>query len=173
MTLKKLVKLVNFHTGLDLISNSREVKVVMARAIYYKLAYSVLRLGSLERVGSEINKNYATVLYSLKNHWTFMEKDFPEMYTIYNVIIDSINNDIDGVFDFCNEVGKLHLSVNKLKLKNFKLESEVESLKSKINTISESKGHPVLDEIIHSIMSVQPCNFALLKFRLTSVINGL
>ena len=70
--INRLGKIVSTITGRDIRSNSRDHKNVIARSIFYKIAYDFLKrsgcnLGAKSYIAKYIGKNHATVLHALKN----------------------------------------------------------------------------------------------------------
>lgn len=83
MELNRLIDIVSEETGVDIRDRRRKTDYVMARAVYFRLAYRDLGLGSLEDIGKSIGKDHATVLYSLRTTFTQLERYFPHIYRKY------------------------------------------------------------------------------------------
>ena len=173
MTTKELVKLVEFETGVSLRDNSRKTDHVMARAIYYKLGYELLNIGTYNTVGSELGKDHSTVLYSIKNHWFGMRRDFPNLHKAYLRCVDIIEEGVLSSYDYEKKIDHLKTKLGKVKYTNTKLKEQVKMLEDSFSKVVESKGHPVQDEVIGMIMKVNHKNLALFKFRLTGILGGL
>ncbi len=76
MTLNQLADLVSEETGVDIRTQSRKSKYVVARAIYYDIAYNHELLGTLNQIGKEVGRDHASVLYSLRTIVPQMERYF-------------------------------------------------------------------------------------------------
>jgi hypothetical protein len=77
-------------TGLNLRRNTRKREYFLARAIYYKLAKEYT-LCSLDKIGSEIGKDHATVLHGINKFNLEMKKYYPELYDLYeNFSLDTL-----------------------------------------------------------------------------------
>lgn len=83
MELNRLIDIVAEATGVDIRDRRRKTEYVMARAVYFRLAYRDLGLGSLQEVGESLDKDHATVLYSLRTTFNQLERYFPHMYRRY------------------------------------------------------------------------------------------
>lgn len=107
MTLSKLADLVSEETGVDIRTQSRKSKYVVARAIYYDIAYNHELLGTLNQIGKEVGRDHASVLYSLRTIVPQMERYFKYAHAIslkikerleliakdpYNDVIDIVKN---------------------------------------------------------------------------------
>jgi len=82
MTVKKLADLVSEETGVDIRTQSRKSMYVVARAIYYDIAYNHELLGSLSHIGKEVGRDHASVLYSLRTIVPQMERYFKHGHAI-------------------------------------------------------------------------------------------
>lgn len=102
MTPKQVLELVQGYTDLDLRTPSRDIHNVMYRAVYYQLAYKDLGVGGLNAISREVNRGHATALHSLSNHFLFIERDFPEIYSCYLTIKKQLT---------CSDIKKMPVSV--------------------------------------------------------------
>lgn len=77
MVLEKLLKRVNNHFDIDITQNSRKRELVMARAAFFWIARKKTRY-STSRIGSMVNRNHSTVLYSMNNfeNWLNFDSNF-------------------------------------------------------------------------------------------------
>lgn len=75
MELKRIVYLVNEAFNVDIMIKSRKRDVVMARAVYYWVAKNTTS-HSLTTIGEFVNKDHATVIYSLNSieDWILYDK---------------------------------------------------------------------------------------------------
>lgn len=62
-----LINIIENEIGFKIDTKSRKEKHVIARCIYYDLAYNILKMGGLEEVGSVVGKDHSSVLHSLSN----------------------------------------------------------------------------------------------------------
>lgn len=131
MNLDILIDTVNTKTGLDIRDSKKTTDQVMARCIYYKLAYEDFRLGSLQMVAMKVGKNHATVLHAIKNLFPVMHTYFPQMYKDYI----SIKRDLDGI----SESDILDEKYNDLLKKYNELMSNDSEIMSIIRRVPEDK----------------------------------
>ena len=82
MNIKQLADLVSEETGVNIRTQSRKTKYVIARAIFYDIAYNVEKLGSLEQIGKEVDRDHASVLHSLRTIIPQMERYFKHGYAM-------------------------------------------------------------------------------------------
>ena len=114
--LREIKTLIENEVGYPLDKNSRKREVVMARALYYKIArdlYSGSNKLTLRKIGEELGKDHATVLHGLRKVSPFVLKD-----TYFNNVYKSV----------------LHV-IDKSKYENFS-ESEAENERLKSENIS-------------------------------------
>lgn len=88
MNLDRLIEIVSSITEVDLKSRCRDNDHVFARAIYYEIAYNRLLLGSYKSIGESVNKDHATVIYSIKNIFPNLRNYSPRSYSHYKKVID-------------------------------------------------------------------------------------
>lgn len=84
MTSKLVKEIVEDYYKLKIDSKTRQRKYVEARAVYYKLLRESSRM-SLQAIGNTMNRDHATVLYSLRQIKDWLEYD-NEMNRDYNTI---------------------------------------------------------------------------------------
>ena len=101
-------------TGVDdIFIRSRKRIYVNCRAVYFKLCKVKNPTMTLYQIGQDLNFNHATVLNSINNTFTTLEKYEPYYYNIYKQILNGIidkDNDIDSDYkltDLINEYKKL------------------------------------------------------------------
>jgi len=82
MTLNELADLVSKETEVDIRNRSRKTKYVVARAIFYDIAYNHMGMGSLHQIGEEVGKDHASVLHSLRTMVPQMERYFKDGYAM-------------------------------------------------------------------------------------------
>ena len=85
-TLKKIVK-DNTNVNIDVVSRKREY--TEARGIFYKIARLKEKL-SYHKISDSVNKNHATVIYSVRNFEYWMKSD-KELEKLYNKTLQSYN----------------------------------------------------------------------------------
>jgi len=100
---QRIEKIVSTVTGRDLRSPIRDHKNVMARSIFYKIAYDYLlkngvKRGAKQYVARCMNKNHATTLYALKNFKAdilkspFNKKMYDKCVEVFNSLGDVYTN---------------------------------------------------------------------------------
>ena len=111
-------------TGLDLRRNTRKREYFLVRAIYYKLAKEYT-LCSLDKIGSELNKDHATVLHGINKFNLEMKKYYPELYELYENFrlrypVELFNNDDDipAPEEISSIVKRINDMDNQLKVKD-------------------------------------------------------
>lgn len=82
MTLNQLADLVSEETGVDIRSRSRKTKYVVARAIFFDIAYNHMSMGSLHQIGEVVDKDHASVLHSLRTMVPQMKRYFKDGHAI-------------------------------------------------------------------------------------------
>ena len=74
MELKYLIKKVNKHFDCDIRKDTREREVVMARGAFFWLAKHTSKK-SVKKIGAAVNRDHASVVYSLKNFSDWLRFD--------------------------------------------------------------------------------------------------
>lgn len=74
MHLKYLINKVNKHFNCDITKESRKRNIVMSRATYFWLARHTTG-HSLQKIGSSVNRDHASVLHSLRNFDDWLKFD--------------------------------------------------------------------------------------------------
>jgi hypothetical protein len=72
----------------DLKSKKRDTKHFRARSVFYKLCFKLCYKPTYQAIGDSVNKNHATVLYSVKNFKNNLKFD-PIMKDMYNTIVST------------------------------------------------------------------------------------
>ena len=147
--INRLEKIVSTITGTDIKSNSRDHKNVIARSIFYKIAYDYMcrvgvRIGAKNYIAKYMGKNHATVLHALKNFdrdittYGVNKKMYDRSYEVFESIADTYTNvdDRDVEIDnLKNKITKLQLQLKEAK----PYRQEVETLVDLVNTIPKDK----------------------------------
>ena len=147
--INRLEKIVSTITGIDIKSNSRDHKNVIARSIFYKIGYDFLKrsgynLGAKSYIAKYMGKNHATVLHALKNFdrdittYAVNKKMYDRSYEVFESIADTYTNvdDRDVEIDnLKNKITKLQLQLKEAK----PYRQEVETLVDLVNTIPKDK----------------------------------
>jgi hypothetical protein len=147
--INRLEKIVSTITGRDIRSNSRDHKNVIARSIFYKIAYDFLKrsgcnLGAKSYIAKYIGKNHATVLHALKNFdrdiipYAMNRKIYDKSYEVFQSLADTYTTIDDRDVEIDNLKNKM--TELQLQLKEAKpYRQEVETLVDLVNTIPEDK----------------------------------
>lgn len=147
--INRLEKIVSTITGRDIRSKSREHKNIIARSIFYKIAYDFLKrsgysLGAKSYISKYMGRNHATVLHSLKNFdrditpYTVNKKMYDRSYEVFESVADTYTaiDDKDVEIDnLKNKITELQLQLKEAK----PYRQEVETLVDLVNTIPEDK----------------------------------
>lgn len=86
ITLEKLIDVVGEELKINLRENSRRRDVVVARAVYYQLAFKDLRLATLTRIGKSLGKDHATVLHGIKTVIPMLDMYYPRVAEKYRLL---------------------------------------------------------------------------------------
>lgn len=131
--MEEVKKIVNRHFNLDINNNTRKERYVFARACYYKACRDYLGL-PLHKISGSLNKNHATVLWSLKNLPDLLKYN-KQLQREYELIMTKLK-----FFCYHNETltaRKLVLKYNKLLFDNDILRGEIHELNELIYKLSE------------------------------------
>lgn len=147
--INRLEKIVSSITGRDIRSNSRDHKNVIARSIFYKIAYDFLKrsgcnLGVKSYIAKYIRKNHATIIHALKNFdrditpYAINRKMYDKSYEVFQSLADTYTTIDDRDVEIDNLKNKM--TELQLQLKEVKpYRQEVETLVDLVNTIPEDK----------------------------------
>jgi chromosomal replication initiation ATPase DnaA len=126
MDLQKLIKKVNNHFECDITENTRQREVVMARGAYFWLSKQTTNK-SLKKIGESVNRDHASVIYSLRNFNDWLRFD-----EFFNASFESLK------INLLNEYNKNNMNAetllyryNCLLIENDILKNELKKLKSK------------------------------------------
>ena len=86
ITLEKLIDVVSEELKINLRENSRRRDVIVARAIYYQLAFKDLRISSSTQVGKALGKDHATVLHGIKTVIPMLDMYYPRVAESYRLL---------------------------------------------------------------------------------------
>jgi hypothetical protein len=160
MNLEKLVDIVSEETGTYLRSRCRDNDHVLARAIFYDLAYNKLRLGSLAAIGKSVGRNHATVLHSLNNVLPHIKNHYREMHSHRMNLLNQFALDEDTFNE--DTIDRITSKYNELKERYDNIVAELDS-----NEDTEAS------ELISSIRRVPPDKLSVLKLRLDAIMRML
>jgi chromosomal replication initiation ATPase DnaA len=161
MTLEELADKVGEVFGLDIRSKSRRQENIVARCIYYKLAYDDLVLGSLDSVGLEVGKEHATVIHSLKNIFPTINTYFPSDYKKYVNLKESLLANYGDKMDSVNHIISSYETL---------LESYRVALFDDTETVAEEG---IDSELMQLVFSVEDDKKELLLERLKPIVRIL
>jgi len=146
MKLDKLAEIVSDEIGLDLRSRCRDANHVMARTIYFDLAYNKFKLGSLKQVGNAVGRDHATVIHCLNNIFPHMKMYYKEMELHYKNLLSYLSeyfNNRQDVDSYENASAKLYNDYLKLKHKfeelNMPENDTIRQMVSSMKNLSEDK----------------------------------
>ena len=156
MTLQDIRKEVEAMIYFKLSEPRRKRRNVYARAVYFKLSRELCPLESLERIGSSINKDHATVLHAINNVFPSLEA-YEE--TFYNVYVQAKSRLLErygsGDLDASKFESSAFLGVHKQyssKLSEYK--KKYEDIKNKYDELLKSKDNSALGEAIDMLKRV-------------------
>ena len=89
MKIEKLKRIVKENTNIDIDVVSRKREYTEARGIFYQIARIKEKL-SYHKISDSVNKNHATIIYSVKNFEYWM-KGNKELKELYNKTLESYN----------------------------------------------------------------------------------
>jgi len=124
--MEELKKIVNRHFNLDINNNTRKERYVFARACYYKACRDYLNI-PYHQISDSLNKNHATILWSLKSLPDLLKYN-KQLQRDYELVMTKLK-----FFCFHNE----ELSAKKLVLKYNNLLFETEILRGEIDELNE------------------------------------
>jgi hypothetical protein len=156
MELEKLIDLVIEHTGIDIRNKRRKMEYVMARCIYFKIAYDDLHIASLHQIGDSLGKDHATVLHSVRTSFYQLEKYFPTLYRKYLTILDLVRGIKSG-----DRPAERDLVEDRLQQKD----NEIESLNRQIQSMTDGS----LSSIINILRRVPEEKLELFKVRIEAI----
>jgi len=134
MTKELINEIVNQYFDLNINTSTRKRHYVEARATYYKLCRDFTNL-SLETIGSDLNKNHATVLHGIKqlDNWMKQDSRIKNNYKLLKNKIFNIEQE-EEVIEI-NEGLVLRYATLKEQVKN--LQEANEELSKQLNEITE------------------------------------
>lgn len=163
MNLEELVDIVSEETGKDLRSRCRDNDHVLARAIFYDLAYNKLRLGSMDVIGNSVGRNHATVIHSLNNVLPHIKNHYKEMHYHRINLLNSFASEEDTFYETPQDtIDRITSEYNELKERYDNLAAELDS-----NENTEAS------ELISSIRRVPSEKLSILKLRVEAIIRML
>lgn len=147
--INRLEKIVSTITGKDIRGGSRDHKRVIARSIFYKIAYDFLKrsgydLGAKSYIAKYMGKNHATIIHALKNFdrditpYAVNKKMYDRSYEVFESLADTYTtiDDRDVEIDnLKNKITELQLQLKEAK----PYRQEVETLVDLVNTIPRDK----------------------------------
>jgi hypothetical protein len=131
--MEELKKIINQHFNINIDKVSRKSIYVFARGCYYKGCRDYLKL-PLKAIGDSVNKDHATVLYSLRELPNIIKYD-KILKKDYDIVMTKMK-----FFSITNEkltAQKLVLKYNKLLFDNDILRGEINELNELIFILSE------------------------------------
>lgn len=156
MTLEKLDKIVSSSFGVDIKSKSRDTHNVMARVVFYDLAYNKFKVTSLSMIGKYVGRTHATVLHSINNTLPSMPKFYKHHDSIYKDILRKIFYDND--FDETD-----YMKLEKLRL-------QYNDLLEKYNDACNVDDSSDRSQLISSIIGLPEDKVPILKLRVDAIL---
>ena len=158
MTLETLDKIVSSSFDVDIKSKSRHIDIVMARAIFYDLAYNKFKISSLSRIGKYVGKHHTTVLHSLNNLLPIIPKCYKYHDNVYKDILRRIFVYDDKDFD--------ETDYTKLE----KLRIQYNDLLEKYNNACNGDDDSDRSQLISSIRRLPEDKVPILKLRVDAIL---
>lgn len=156
MTLQDIKKEIESIIDFKLSEPRRKRRNVYARAVYFKLSRELCPLESLERIGSSMNKDHATVLHAINNVFPSLEA-YEE--TFYNVYMQAKSRLLERYASgdlYASKVeSSAFLGVHKQyssKLSEYK--HKYKDIKDKYNELLKKNDNSTLDEAIDMLKRV-------------------
>lgn len=160
---QRISKIVSTVTGRDLKSPIREHKNVMARSIFYKIAYDYLvkngyNRGAKQYVAKCMNKNHATALYALRNFE-------------YDILGSPLNK---KMYDKCVEVfdslGDVYTTMDERDVTIDKLKNKITDLQLQLK---EARPYREEIQLLVELVDKVPSNkIADAEFRILTMLKG-
>lgn len=158
MTLEKLDKIVSSSFGVDIKSNNRDTHNVMARVVFYDLAYNKFKVTSLSMIGKYVGRTHATVLHSINNTLPSMPKFYKYHNNIYKDILRKIFIYNDNDFDDTD-----YMKLEKLRL-------QYNDLLEKYNDACNGDDDSDRSQLISSIRRLPEDKVPILKLRVDAIL---
>lgn len=163
MTLEELIEIVSKQTNVDIKSKCRDTDHVLARAIYFDLAYSKLKLGSMSSIGKSVNRDHATVIHALRNVLPHIKKHYRVMHSHRVKLLNRFVFDEDYMEETAEERAD-------------KLTKQYSELKEKYDNILlhlQGNDNDELNQLVSSIRRVPEEKLSILKLRVDAMIRML
>lgn len=127
--LKQIRQLIEDQVGFSLDLNTRKRDVVLARAVYYKVARDFRgerNQISLSDIGKELGKNHATVLHAL-NNVSFHIMDDEYYSDLYKIVMNEVSENV-GAKRYMLASDDTHTRAVGLYLENVRLRKKLKDL---------------------------------------------
>jgi hypothetical protein len=124
---ERLKEIILKETDIDVSKNSRKHNIIEARALYFYLIKHFKPKMTLQEIAESVNKNHATVIHSLNNYEMY-EKFNRDLRSLRNIIVNQMDEEnVLNTED--NELLKLELKKNKLRISELEIELEESNLR--------------------------------------------
>jgi len=124
---ERLKEIILKETDIDVSKNSRKHNIIEARALYFYLVKHFKPKMTLQEIAESVNKNHATVIHSLNNYEMY-EKFNRDLRSLRNIIVNQMDEEnVLNTED--NELLKLELKKNKLRISELEIELEESNLR--------------------------------------------
>ena len=159
----RIEKIVKTVTGRDLRSKLRDHKNVMARSIFYKIAYDYLcicgvRVGAKNYVAKYMNKNHATALHAMNN--------FDE-----DILLSPLNK---KMYDTCVEVfgslGDIYKSIDKRDLEIDDLKNKITDLQLQLSSVRPYRKD--IEHLVDLLLKIPSDKIDDAEFRIQVMLKG-
>ena len=160
MNLQKLKYLVSDRFGVDIASKCRDTDHVVARAVFFEIAYNKYRFGTLKSIGEYVNRDHATVLHGIKKIFPQIKIYYPRQYDIYKYIIRELYLDVEFKYRETTEE-----RLEKISVKYEDVLEKYNKLLSEQNNCSDEK-----ESLIESIRRVPDDKVPILKLRVDAIL---
>ena len=159
----RIEKIVKTVTGRDLRSKVRYHKNVMARSIFYKIAYDYLcrcgvRIGAKNYVAKYMNKNHATALHAMNN--------FDE-----DILLSPLNK---KMYDTCVEVfgslGDIYKSIDKRDLEIDDLKNKITDLQLQLSSVRPYRKD--IEHLVDLLLEIPSNKIDDAEFRIQVMLKG-
>lgn len=161
MKLDKLAEIVSDETGVDLRSKCRDANHVVARTVYFDLAYNKFKLGSLKEVGKAVGRDHATVIHCLNNILPHMKIYYKEMEAHHR-----------NLFSYLSEYFSSKEESSSYEDASAKLFNDYLKLKQKFEELN-MPDNETIRQIVSSMKDLPDDKLSKLKVRVDAIIQML
>ena len=159
----RLEKIVSTITGRDIRDKKRDHKTIIARSIFYKIAYDFLkrsgfRAGAKSYIAKCMSKNHATILHSLKN---FNNDISP--YDMNRKVYDKCVEVFDSLAEVYTSIDERDVEIDSLKNKIIDLQLQLKEVRPYSSDI---------EALVNLIKKIPKEHIDTAEFRIKTLLKG-